>query len=254
MPKPISAAEAAPGLRVVLVTMDSHLASAAERAHRTLARQLPGVSLSVHAASEWSDDGVALQRCTDDIARGDIVLVLDAAYAEYVRRNDYEAGIELVSANRNVVMTRTFAKVYGLAALRIGWIYGPAEIIDAMNRVRGPFNINTPALFAGAAAMRDQAHVAKAVEHNQVWLARVSEALTALGLEVTPSVTNFILIHFPDQDGKRAADADRFLTERGFVLRAVSSYGFPNALRMTIGSDEANTGVIAALTEFMERT
>ena len=99
-----------------------------------------------------------------------------------------------------------------------------------------------------------EAHVAKAVEHNQVWLARVSEALSALGLEVTPSVTNFILIHFPDRDEKRAEDADRFLTERGFVLRAVSSYGFPNALRMTIGSEEANTGVIAALTEFMERT
>ncbi|ODS58535.1 MAG: histidinol-phosphate transaminase [Agrobacterium sp. SCN 61-19] len=183
-----------------------------------------------------------------------VILVLDAAYAEYVRRNDYEAGIELVSGSRNVVMTRTFAKVYGLASLRIGWIYGPAEIIDAMNRVRGPFNINTPALFAGAAAMRDQPHVAKAVEHNQIWLGRVSEALTALGLEVTPSVTNFILIHFPDQDRKRASDADAFLTSRGFVLRAVSSYGFPNALRMTIGSEEANTGVIAALTEFMERT
>ncbi len=183
-----------------------------------------------------------------------VILVLDAAYAEYVRRNDYEAGIELVYANRNVVMTRTFAKVYGLAALRIGWIYGPAEIIDTMNRVRGPFNINTPALVAGAAAMRDQAHVATAVAHNQLWLARVSEALTALGLEVTPSVTNFILIHFPDSDGKRASDADAFLTERGFVLRAVSSYGFPNALRMTIGSEEANIGVIAALTEFMERT
>lgn len=183
-----------------------------------------------------------------------VILVLDAAYAEYVRRNDYEAGIALVSANRNVVMTRTFAKVYGLAALRIGWIYGPSEIIDAMNRVRGPFNINTPALLAGAAAMRDQAHVAKAVEHNQIWLARVSDALTALGLEVTPSVTNFILIHFPDRDGKRAADADAFLTSRGFVLRAVSSYGFPNALRMTIGSEDANTGVIDALTEFMERT
>lgn len=183
-----------------------------------------------------------------------VILVLDAAYAEYVRRNDYEAGIELVSANRNVVMTRTFAKVYGLAALRIGWIYGPAEIIDTMNRVRGPFNINTPALVAGAAAMRDQAHVATAVAHNQLWLTRVSEALTALDLEVTPSVTNFILIHFPDSDGKRASDADTFLTERGFVLRAVSSYGFPNALRMTIGSEEANSGVIAALTEFMERT
>lgn len=181
-----------------------------------------------------------------------VILVLDAAYAEYVRRNDYEAGIELVSANRNVVMTRTFSKVYGLAALRIGWIYAPAEIIDALDRVRGPFNLNAPAIAAGAAAMRDEAHTARSVDHNLHWLSRVSEALTALGLEVTPSVANFVLIHFPDQDGKRAVDADAFLTARGFILRAVKGYGFPNALRMTIGSEEANLGVIAALTEFME--
>lgn len=180
-----------------------------------------------------------------------VILVLDAAYAEYVRRNDYEAGIELVSGSSNVVMTRTFSKVYGLAALRIGWAYGPAEIIDALDRVRGPFNLNSPAIAAGAAAIRDQAHTARAVEHNQIWLSKVSAALSALGLEVTPSVTNFILIHFPDADGRRAVDADQFLTARGFILRAVSSYGFPNALRMTIGSEEANLGVIAALTEFM---
>ncbi|KPF44932.1 histidinol-phosphate transaminase [Rhizobium sp. AAP43] len=180
-----------------------------------------------------------------------VILVLDAAYADYVRRNDYEAGIELVSANRNVVMTRTFSKVYGLAALRIGWVYGPAEIIDALDRVRGPFNLNTPAIAAGAAAIRDQAHTARAVEHNQVWLAKVSEALAGIGLAVTPSVANFVLIHFPDVDGYRATDADDFLTARGFILRAVKSYGFPNALRMTIGSEEANLGVIAALTEFM---
>jgi histidinol-phosphate aminotransferase len=183
-----------------------------------------------------------------------VILVLDAAYAEYVRRNDYEAGIELVSSNRNVVMTRTFSKVYGLAALRIGWTYAPAEIIDALDRVRGPFNINTPAIAAGAAAIRDRAFTARSVAHNLDWLARVSEALTNLGLTVTPSVANFVLIHFPDIDGKRATDADDFLTSRGFILRAVRAYGFPNALRMTIGSEEANTGTIAALTEFMERT
>ncbi len=183
-----------------------------------------------------------------------VILVLDAAYAEYVRRNDYEAGIELVSSNRNVVMTRTFSKVYGLAALRIGWAYAPAEIIDALDRVRGPFNINAPAIAAGAAAIRDQAFTARSVAHNLDWLARVSQDLTALGLTVTPSVANFVLIHFPDTDGKRATDADDFLTSRGFILRAVRAYGFPNALRMTIGSEEANTGLVAALTEFMERT
>lgn len=182
-----------------------------------------------------------------------VILVLDAAYAEYVRRNDYEAGLELVSANRNVVMTRTFSKAYGLAALRIGWMYAPAAIIDALNRVRGPFNMNAPAIAAGAAAIRDQAFIEKAVEHNNLWLDKLTHAFNALGLKVTPSVTNFLLIHFPDVDGKRAEDADNFLTSRGYILRAVKGYGFPNSLRMTVGSEEANRGVIDTLGEFMGR-
>jgi len=182
-----------------------------------------------------------------------VILVLDAAYAEYVRRNDYEAGLELVSSNRNVVMTRTFSKVYGLAALRVGWMYAPLAIIDALNRVRGPFNMNAPAIAAGAAAIRDQAFIATAVDHNLEWLGKVTGALSSIGLKVTPSVANFVLIHFPDVDGKRALEADAFLTSRGFILRAVRAYGLPNALRMTIGSAEANEGVIAALTEFMGR-
>jgi len=182
-----------------------------------------------------------------------VLLVLDAAYAEYVRRNDYEAGLELVSGNRNVVMTRTFSKIYGLAGLRIGWMYTPRHVVEAVDRVRGPFNLNAPAIAAGAAAIRDQAFVAAAVDHNLTWLARVSEALTAIGLRVTPSVTNFVLVHFPDEADKSAEEADAFLTSRGFILRAVGAYGFPNALRMTIGSQEANEGVIAALKEFMGR-
>ncbi len=180
-----------------------------------------------------------------------VILVLDAAYAEYVKKNDYEAGLELVSSNKNVVMTRTFSKVYGLAALRIGWMYGPAAILDALNRVRGPFNMNAPAIAAGAAAIRDQAFVEKSVEHNTLWLDKLTHAFQALGLTVTPSVTNFLLIHFPDVDGKRAPEADAFLTSRGYILRMVKGYGFPNALRMTVGSEEANRGVIEALGEFM---
>lgn len=180
-----------------------------------------------------------------------VILVLDAAYAEYVRRNDYEAGIELVSSSQNVVMTRTFSKAYGLAALRVGWMYGPADILDALNRIRGPFNMSAPAIAAGSAGMRDQAFIAKAVAHNDEWLAKLAAAFEGMGLTVTPSVTNFILIHFPEVDGKRAADADEFLTSRGFILRAVKGYGFPNALRMTVGSEEANLGVIAALREFL---
>tara|TARA_R110002020_G_scaffold121810_3_gene276809 strand:+ start:499 stop:1557 length:1059 start_codon:yes stop_codon:yes gene_type:complete len=181
----------------------------------------------------------------------DVILVLDAAYAEYVRRNDYEAGIELVSANSNVVMTRTFSKIHGLAGLRIGWMYAHEAIIDACNRVRGPFNVNALAIIAGAAAIGDRAHVERAVEHNEAWLARVSDALAALGLSVTPSVGNFVLIHFPTTAGKTAAEADEYLSSRGYILRRVAGYGLPDALRMTIGSEEANLGVIDALKDFM---
>ena len=182
-----------------------------------------------------------------------VILVLDAAYAEYVRRNDYEAGLELVATSRNVVMTRTFSKAYGLAALRIGWMYAPTAIIDALNRVRGPFNMNAPAIAAGATAVRDQAFIEKAVEHNTLWLDKLTHAFETIGLRVTPSVTNFLLIHFPDVDGKRAEEADAFLTSRGYILRAVKGYGFPNALRMTVGTEEANRGVIETLGEFMGR-
>ena len=181
----------------------------------------------------------------------DVVLVLDAAYAEYVRRNDYESGIEMVSANNNVIMTRTFSKIFGLAALRIGWAYGPRHMIEAMDRVRGPFNVNAAAIAAGSAAIRDRAFVDQAINHNDKWLPVVTEGLEKLGLEVTPSVGNFILIHFPENSQKSAENADAFLTERGFVLRRVTGYGFPNALRMTIGSEEANIGTLDALSEFM---
>ncbi len=179
-----------------------------------------------------------------------VVLVIDAAYAEYVRRNDYESGVEMVSANSNVIMTRTFSKIYGLAALRIGWAYGPRHMIDALNRVRGPFNVNAVAIAAGTAAMRDKAHLETSIIHNDEWLVKVTEGLEALGLKVTPSVGNFVLVHFPQVEGKMAADADAYLTERGFVLRAVGGYGFPNSLRMTIGTEEANLGTLAALKEF----
>lgn len=184
---------------------------------------------------------------------GDVILVLDAAYAEYVRRNDYEAGIELVSSSSNVVMTRTFSKIYGLAALRIGWCYGPAHIIDAINRTRGPFNVSAAAISAGTAAIADHSHLDLAVRHNDIWIEWTSNALRQLGLEVTPSVANFVLVHFPAAKGKTAAEADEFLVQRGFVLRAVGAYGLPDALRMTIGNEEANRGVVAALGEFLNR-
>ncbi|RUW03689.1 MULTISPECIES: histidinol-phosphate transaminase [unclassified Mesorhizobium] len=180
-----------------------------------------------------------------------VLLVLDAAYAEYVRRNDYEAGIELAGSSENVVMTRTFSKL-GLGGARIGWMYGPAHIVDAINRVRGPFNVNATAIEAGIAAIRDRAHVERSVAHNEKWLAWVSEELTGLGLRVTPSVGNFVLIHFPDNKKHSAAAADDYLSARGYILRRVTGYGFPNALRMSIGIEEANRGVVEALKTFLK--
>lgn len=181
----------------------------------------------------------------------DTLLVLDAAYAEYVRRNDYESGIELAGSADNVVMTRTFSKIHGLAGLRIGWCYGPGHVIDALNRIRGPFNVSAPAIAAGVAALADRSHVDRAVAHNDYWLPHLSEDIARLGLQVTPSVANFVLIHFPEASGKRAGDADTFLSKRGVVLRRVSAYGLPDALRMTVGSEEANLATLAALTEFV---
>jgi histidinol-phosphate aminotransferase len=180
-----------------------------------------------------------------------VLLVLDAAYGEYVRRNDYESGIELAATSDKVFMTRTFSKIYGLANLRLGWGFGPAHVIDALNRIRGPFNISGVAIAAGMASVRDRGFVAQSVEHNDKWLPWVTVELGKLGLKVTPSVGNFVLVHFPDEDGKRAKDADAYLLERGCVLRMVGNYGLPNAIRMTIGSEDANRTVVAHLAEFL---
>lgn len=183
--------------------------------------------------------------------RPDILLVLDAAYAEYVKRNDYSSGLELAAGSDNVVMTRTFSKIHGLAALRIGWGYMPPAIADAVNRIRGPFNVSAPAIAAGVAAIEDGAHMEAALAHNEQWNGWLTQELRAIGLAVTPSVGNFLLIHFPQDKGRSAKEADAFLTARGLVLRAVGAYGLPNALRLTIGSDEANRLVVVALRDFM---
>ena len=180
-----------------------------------------------------------------------VLLVLDAAYAEYVRRNDYEAGIELVATSDNVVMTRTFSKIHGLAALRLGWAYCPAHVADVLNRVRGPFNISAPAIAAGAAAIADQEFVECAIAHNEVWLPWVTAEIAALGLEVTPSAGNFVLVHFPADEKRNAPAADAWLQEHGFVVRRMEAYALPGALRITIGTEEANRGIVDALRAFL---
>jgi histidinol-phosphate aminotransferase len=181
----------------------------------------------------------------------DVLLVIDAAYADYVRRNDYEAGIELVATSENVVMCRTFSKIHGLAALRLGWMFAPAHVVDAINRIRGPFNITGPAIAAGIAAIEDVEHQERAREHNTRWLDWLTREIGKLGLKVTPSVANFLLIHFPETKGRTAKDADAFLSARGLILRQTTAYKLPNALRMTVGGEEENRLVVAALKDFM---
>ena len=181
------------------------------------------------------------------------LLVLDAAYSEYVRRNDYEAGLELVATTENTVMTRTFSKIYGLAALRLGWAYCPAAVADVLNRVRGPFNVTAPAIAAGVAALEDKAHIETAVAHNEKWLPWVTAEFEKIGIKVTPSIGNFVLMHFPAAKGKDAVSADEHLKARGIILRRVAAYGLPNCLRMTIGTEDDNRRVVAALAEFMGR-
>jgi histidinol-phosphate aminotransferase len=183
----------------------------------------------------------------------DTLLVLDAAYSEYVRRNDYEAGLELVATTENTVMTRTFSKIYGLAALRLGWAYSPAAVADVLNRVRGPFNVTAPAIAAGVAALEDKAHLETAVAHNDKWLPWVAAEAEKAGITVTPSVGNFVLMHFPAGKGKDAVAADEYLKAKGIILRRVAAYGLPNCLRMTIGTEDDNRRVMAALAEFMRR-
>ncbi len=180
-----------------------------------------------------------------------VVLVLDHAYAEYVTREDYSNGLELATEYPNVVVTHTFSKIHGLASLRIGWAYGHPEVCDALNRIRGPFNVNGAALEAGIAAVGDVEHVNAAIAHNDRWRSWLETEIGKLGLKVTPSVGNFVLIHFPPTPGKSAGDADAFLSSRGLVLRRVTSYGLPNALRMTVGAEEPNRLVVQALADFV---
>lgn len=180
-----------------------------------------------------------------------ILLVIDAAYAEFVTADDYEAGAELVEAGSNVVMTRTFSKIYGLASLRLGWCYGSAEVIDVINRVRGPFNNTGPALAAGLAAVADQDHIEKARRHNDKWLKRLGEELPRSGIDVLPSVCNFVLLRFAAGGAHNSKAADAFLTGRGILARNVDNYHLPNCLRVSIGLDHEMDALLLALKEFM---
>ena len=180
-----------------------------------------------------------------------VLLVIDAAYAEYVSQPDYDTGAALVDAHENVLMARTFSKIYGLAALRLGWAYCPAEIADALNRTRGPFNVSQPAMAAGVAALGDEDFERRSREHNDRWIAWLTKELAALGLNVTPSIANFLLVHFPDKAGKTAKDVDVFLSSHGYLLRTLAPYHLSGALRLSVGLEDDNRRIVELLKEFL---
>ena len=178
----------------------------------------------------------------------DVLLVIDAAYAEYVEDADYEPGIALVDASENTVMTRTFSKIYGMGGLRLGWAYGPPAIVDVLNRVRPPFNVTLPAQEAGVAALAEPDWVEDGRAHNRAQRARLAEALTSRGIHVWPSHGNFVLADFGTAEAAAAADAT--LRRRGIIVRAMGSYALPHCLRITVGTAEETGLVIDALADW----
>jgi len=178
-----------------------------------------------------------------------VLLLIDAAYAEYVSKNDYESGIELVDQAENVVMTRTFSKIYGLGGLRLGWMYGPAGVVDVMSRLRQPFNVNLAAQIAGIAALGDIAHTDVSRTNNDIWLPWLSAELAKLGLKPLPSVANFISVSFGSTE--RAAAANDWLMNDGLIPRMIAGYGMPEFLRITIGTEKEVKLVQASLARFV---
>ncbi|MDA5193428.1 histidinol-phosphate transaminase [Govanella unica] len=177
-----------------------------------------------------------------------VLLALDEAYAEYATAPDYTSGLELARSADNVVVSRTFSKIYGLAAVRVGWSYCPQNVIDVLIRVRCSFNVNALAQIAACAALADNAHTEAARAHNTLWLPKVSAALAAIGIPVVPSQGNFILAEFKDAADARAADAH--LRSDGIIIRPVAGYGLPGYLRITIGTAEENEALISSLTAY----
>ncbi len=176
---------------------------------------------------------------------GNVLLVIDSAYAEFVDQQNYSPGEGLVASTANTVMTRTFSKAYGLAGLRLGWCYGPPAIVDVLNRLRGPFNVTSPAQAAGIAALGDQNFLASVQAHNAQWRPWLEAELSRLGLEPVPSVTNFVLVRFPG--GPAAAAANAHLSAQGILVREMGAYGLEDCLRITVGAEDEMQALISAL-------
>lgn len=182
-----------------------------------------------------------------------VLLVLDAAYAEYVQRNDYAPGHELAEHAGNVVMLRTFSKLYGMAGMRLGWAYGPREVADLLGAIKQPYNVSSAAIAAGIAALADTAFEAQSRAHNAEWLPWLQARLGELGLACEPTVANFFLVRMGDEPGRDAAAAVAFLAERGILVREMRSYGLPQYFRVSVGLPEEMKALVDALALFVGR-
>ena len=182
-----------------------------------------------------------------------VLLIIDSAYDEFAAEDDYESGVNLVHEFDNVIVTRSFSKVYGMAGLRLGWCYGQADLIDVMTKIGPSFPINTAAFAAGVEAVRDTAHVEKVLAHNRKWIDQLSQQFTTMGLKVYPSQTNFILVEFPETTEKTAADANVWLNKNGIIPRQFAVDAFNNKLRFTVGDDAGMEKTIAVMREFLNR-
>ncbi len=184
----------------------------------------------------------------------DVLLVLDGAYAEFVEDPAYSDGLDLARGSENIIVTHTFSKLHGLAALRVGWAYAPEAVAAALERVRLPFNVSIPAQLAAVAALADEDFQRRSFEHVSQWRPWLTQQLGGLGLEVTPSEANFLLVTFPTTPGRTAAEAEDYLSRRGLIVRGVANYGLPDSIRITIGLEEHNRALVEGLAAFLGRS
>jgi len=184
--------------------------------------------------------------------RSNILLVVDDAYDEYMKKKDYASGLKLFKKNENVIILRTFSKIYGLASLRIGWGYGPKKIIDAMNIIKPPFNVNMAAQVAGVAALKDKSFINKSVKHNLIWANKIKKFLNKLNIITNEVTANFLLLNF--SKCKYSANyIKKKLENNGIILRSMQTYKINNALRLTIGSSSANNKLIRILNKIFKK-
>ncbi len=184
--------------------------------------------------------------------KSNILLVVDDAYDEYVKKKNYASGLRLFRKSKNVIILRTFSKIYGLASLRIGWGYGPKKIVDAMNIIKPPFNVNMAAQLAAVAALKDKSFINKSVKHNLIWANKIKKILNKFNITTNEVTTNFLLLNF-SKCKYSAKYIEKKLESNGIILRPMQAYKIKNALRLTIGNNADNNKLIKILNKIFKK-